>query len=102
MKLDPPFRSAQHRRHAGGAASWARSAARRRGRAGKAVEARAVAVRRAAVSRRTSSISTTSTRRRRKAAWCAQIAFGTFDNFNQVVAGVKGSLATGTELFNER
>src|SRR5450755_2939469 len=30
-----------------------------------------------------------------------QIAFGTFDNFNSVVAGVKGSLAMGTELFNE-
>jgi microcin C transport system substrate-binding protein len=30
-----------------------------------------------------------------------QIAFGTFDNFNQVVAGVKGSLAQGTELINE-
>ena len=30
-----------------------------------------------------------------------QVAFGTFDNFNSVVAGVKGSLAMGTELFNE-
>jgi len=30
-----------------------------------------------------------------------QIAFGTFDNFNQVVSGVKGSLALGTELFTE-
>ena len=30
-----------------------------------------------------------------------QIAFGTFDNFNRVVAGVKGSLAMGTELFIE-
>src|SRR6202162_1067240 len=30
-----------------------------------------------------------------------QIAFGTFDNFNSVVAGVKGSIAMGTELFNE-
>jgi microcin C transport system substrate-binding protein len=30
-----------------------------------------------------------------------QIAFGTFDNFNAVVAGVKGSLAMGTELFME-
>ncbi len=30
-----------------------------------------------------------------------QIAFGTFDNFNQVVSGVKGSLAIGTELFIE-
>lgn len=30
-----------------------------------------------------------------------QIAFGTFDNFNQVVAGVKGSLAMGTNLFTE-
>ncbi len=29
------------------------------------------------------------------------IAFGTFDNFNQVVSGVKGSLALGTELFIE-
>jgi len=27
-----------------------------------------------------------------------QIAFGTFDNFNSVVAGVKGSIAMGTEL----
>ena len=27
-----------------------------------------------------------------------QIAFGTFDNFNMVVAGVKGSLAAGTDL----
>ena len=30
-----------------------------------------------------------------------QIAFGTFDNFNQVVSGVKGSLAMGTDLFIE-
>ena len=30
-----------------------------------------------------------------------QVAFGTYDNFNQVVAGVKGSLALGTELFTE-
>ena len=30
-----------------------------------------------------------------------QIAFGTFDNFNQVVAGVKGNLAMGTELITE-
>jgi microcin C transport system substrate-binding protein len=30
-----------------------------------------------------------------------QIAFGTFDNFNSVVSGVKGSVAMGTELFTE-
>ena len=30
-----------------------------------------------------------------------QVAFGTFDNFNSVVAGVKGSLALGSELINE-
>jgi microcin C transport system substrate-binding protein len=30
-----------------------------------------------------------------------EIAFGTFDNFNQVVVGVKGSLAMGTDLVNE-
>ncbi len=30
-----------------------------------------------------------------------QIAFGTFDNFNSVVAGVKGSIAMGTELSTE-
>jgi len=30
-----------------------------------------------------------------------QIAFGTFDNFNIVVAGVKGSVAMGTELSGE-
>ncbi|MGB8894685.1 MAG: extracellular solute-binding protein [Pseudolabrys sp.] len=30
-----------------------------------------------------------------------QIAFGTFDNFNLVVAGVKGSIAGGTELYTE-
>src|SRR3974390_3535879 len=30
-----------------------------------------------------------------------RIAFGTFDNFNQVVAGVKGGLAMGTELITE-
>ena len=30
-----------------------------------------------------------------------EIAFGTFDNFNIVVAGVKGSLANGLELVNE-
>src|SRR5664279_2055366 len=30
-----------------------------------------------------------------------QIAFGTFDNFNSVVAGVKGNIAMGTELFTE-
>ena len=31
-----------------------------------------------------------------------QIAFGTFDNFNLVVAGVKGTLASGLELVYER
>ncbi len=30
-----------------------------------------------------------------------QIAFGTYDNFNMVVSGVKGSLAGGLELVNE-
>jgi microcin C transport system substrate-binding protein len=30
-----------------------------------------------------------------------QSAFGTFDNFNQAVSGVKGSLAMGTDLFTE-
>jgi microcin C transport system substrate-binding protein len=30
-----------------------------------------------------------------------QIAFGTFDNFNSVVSGVKGSIALGTELATE-
>jgi microcin C transport system substrate-binding protein len=30
-----------------------------------------------------------------------QIAFGTFDNFNMVVSGVKGSLANGLELISE-
>ena len=30
-----------------------------------------------------------------------QIAFGTFDNFNTVVAGVKGSIALGTDLVIE-
>jgi microcin C transport system substrate-binding protein len=30
-----------------------------------------------------------------------QVAFGTFDNFNTVVAGVKGNIAAGTELFTE-
>ena len=30
-----------------------------------------------------------------------QIAFGTFDNFNLVISGVKGTLASGTELVNE-
>ena len=30
-----------------------------------------------------------------------EIAFGTFDNFNSVVAGVKGNIASGTELFTE-
>src|SRR5574338_1710545 len=28
-------------------------------------------------------------------------AFGTFDNFNTVIAGLKGSVAAGTELFIE-
>ena len=30
-----------------------------------------------------------------------QVAFGTFDNFNTVVGGVKGNIAVGTELFRE-
>ena len=30
-----------------------------------------------------------------------QSAVGTFDNFNMIVAGVKGSIAAGTELFTE-
>ena len=79
-----------------------RRAQRRRGRSrGAQLEARPVAVRRAALSGKASSISTTSTRPRRRAARCAQIAFGTFDNFNSVVAGVKGSLASGLELISE-
>lgn len=36
-----------------------------------------------------------------KAGVVRQIAFGTFDNFNQVVAGVKGNLANGVDLFTE-
>jgi microcin C transport system substrate-binding protein len=36
-----------------------------------------------------------------KGGTARQIALGTFDNFNSVVAGVKGSLAAGTELLNE-
>src|SRR6202012_3365442 len=30
-----------------------------------------------------------------------QIALGTFDNFNSVIAGVKGSIAAGIDLMNE-
>ncbi len=30
-----------------------------------------------------------------------QVAFGTFDNFNTVIAGVKGNVAAGTELVTE-
>src|SRR5579884_3816298 len=30
-----------------------------------------------------------------------RLAVGTFDNFNLVVSGVKGSIASGTELFME-
>ena len=30
-----------------------------------------------------------------------QVAFGTFDNFNTVIGGVKGNVAAGTELFTE-
>lgn len=30
-----------------------------------------------------------------------QVAFGTFDNFNTVIAGVKGNVAAGTELLTE-
>src|SRR6516162_8197559 len=30
-----------------------------------------------------------------------QIAYGTFDNFNTVVGGIKGSLATGSDLIYE-
>ena len=47
---------------------------------------------------RASSTSTTSMRRRRRAAWSRQIAIGTFDNFNIVVSGVKGSIAGGIDL----
>jgi microcin C transport system substrate-binding protein len=36
-----------------------------------------------------------------KAGIVRQIAFGTFDNFNRVVAGVKGNIANGTDLFLE-
>jgi microcin C transport system substrate-binding protein len=36
-----------------------------------------------------------------KAGTVRQVAFGTYDNFNLVVAGVKGSLASGTNLFVE-
>jgi microcin C transport system substrate-binding protein len=36
-----------------------------------------------------------------KAGSVRQVAFGTFDNFNQVVAGVKGNLAMGTQLITE-
>src|SRR5882757_688496 len=30
-----------------------------------------------------------------------QVAIGTFDNFNRVIAGVKGNLAIGVQLFTE-
>jgi microcin C transport system substrate-binding protein len=36
-----------------------------------------------------------------KGGTARQIAYGTFDNFNSVVAGVKGSLAAGVDLINE-
>lgn len=36
-----------------------------------------------------------------KSGTARQIAFGTFDNFNLVVAGVKGSLAAGAMLIND-
>src|SRR6516164_10517307 len=36
-----------------------------------------------------------------KAGAAQQIALGTFDNFNSVVAGVKGSLAAGLDLIYE-
>ena len=59
---------------------------------------RPVAVRRPEISGKVSSNSTTSTPTRRKAARRGEIAIGTFDNFNIVVAGVKGTLAAGVEL----
>jgi len=36
-----------------------------------------------------------------KGGTARQIALGTFDNFNPIVAGVKGSLAAGVDLINE-
>ena len=57
--------------------------------------ARPVAVRRGRSTRPTSSISTTSIRRRPKGGMARMIAIGTFDNFNMAVAGVRGSLAAG-------
>src|SRR6516162_491629 len=36
-----------------------------------------------------------------KGGTARQIAYGTFDNFNTVVAGVKGSLAAGIDLIHE-
>jgi microcin C transport system substrate-binding protein len=38
---------------------------------------------------------------RRRAGTARQIAYGTFDNFNTVVGGIKGSLATGIDLVYE-
>ena len=47
--------------------------------------------------RKVSSISTTSIRTPPQGGAVRQLAFGTFDNFNLVVSGVKGQLATGLE-----
>ena len=63
----------------------------------RTLAARPVAVRRPEISRRASSISTTSTSNAPKGGAARLIAFGTFDNFNLVVAGVKGSLAAGID-----
>jgi microcin C transport system substrate-binding protein len=41
---------------------------------------------------------TTSTRRRPRAPRRGRIALGTYDNFNVVVDGVKGTLALGLDL----
>ena len=61
------------------------------------MEARPVAVRRAALSGRLQAFRLRQSERA-EGRHLRQIAFGTFDNFNLVVAGVKGSIAGGIDL----
>ena len=60
------------------------------------VEARPFAVRRPEIPRRFKQFDYVNTNAPKGGA-VRQIAFGTFDNFNLVVAGVKGSLAAGID-----
>ena len=90
------IRPARARRAAAAASRLDRLRAQAAGKRGLA--ARPVAVRRPEISARLQAIRLRQCRRAERRHGARRSRIGTFDNFNMVVAGVKGTLATGIDL----